>query len=321
MKIKKAFILITVFAIILTLFNSCKSPTKTEDIISNENKTPATALTTIEKTSSTAKQVGSETQETKTALTNLNEDNRWFYSGVYTVGVDIPIGDYYFESLQYGEYAEIIVNEIISEKEWKRLYINGFYTFFRFELKEEGAQLRLKNARMILEKDSPPIAKVDGYYPAGVYRVGKDIPEGNYYFEALGPLPQVFVMRNYSKDDNSIERSMRVLTFGYLYADEGYYLDLANVRFIPAEEAPVAKSNNGVYGEGIYLVGKDLPAGEYIIEKIKGGDDGYFTIYKNTKFELYENVITYGFIKFFKTTINLEDGNYLMVDDATFTRK
>lgn len=112
------------------------------------------------------------------------EQTIWIQEGTYRVGPDLPAGNYYAvctdenSSGYYCIYSNAKQTDIINNDNFDN------NTFFQVE---DGQYLKLNRCKATLEENVPDsIAKVDdeGNYPAGCYRVGTDIPAGEYKFVA-----------------------------------------------------------------------------------------------------------------------------------------
>lgn len=108
-------------------------------------------------------------------------------------------------------------------------------------------------------------ATPENRYGSGMYKVGSDIPAGTYYIKATSSYGAYWAISSDSSGSfDALLVNNNINTFGYLTAEEGQYLEITRGEIIPAEEAPVPQLGaDGCYGEGQYLVGRDIPAGEY----------------------------------------------------------
>ena len=125
------------------------------------------------------------------------------------------------------------------------------------------------------------VARKAVWYDAGMYEVGKDIPAGTYYIEATGNISAYFSLdKNASGKFSSIIANDNFSTFTYIKAKKGQYLTVDRGMFTLAADAPKPQAYNGVYDEGMYRVGKDIPAGKY---KLTATSDymGYVEIDRN----------------------------------------
>jgi hypothetical protein len=115
----------------------------------------------------------------------------------------------------------------------------------------------------------------------GMYKVGTDLPAGEYvitgsgYFEitkdSTGDFGSIIA------NDNFENRTIVTLT-------DGQYFSFTGGRMCMIEEAPSVDLSSGKLKEGMYLVGTDVPAGEYKLVPDSGG--GYMEITSNSKHSL-----------------------------------
>lgn len=121
---------------------------------------------------------------------------------------------------------------------------------------------------------TPPAPAVKTY-PAGMYKVGTDIPAGEYvlvadstaYFQiakdSTGTMDSVLANDNF--DNRSI-----------ITVKAGQYLTMNDCTAYAFNDAPkVTPGNDGYLPEGMYKVGVDIPAGEY---KVSTDDQGYVEV-------------------------------------------
>jgi|GEM_PF-617133 len=106
------------------------------------------------------------------------------------------------------------------------------------------------------------------WFSKGMYKVGEDIPAGEYFIQTDG-----FGSYDIYKDAAGEER-LDIETFNnfdYVTVEPGHYIDVSG-KFINVLSAPPVQ----VGGEGTYKVGRDIQPGEYRI--IPEKDSGYFAI-------------------------------------------
>lgn len=153
-----------------------------------------------------------------------------------------------------------------------------------------------------------------GWLPAGYYTIGKDIPAGEYYFIATGERDEygqfgsvVFdISYNFEVDGGTL-----VWTFTYYTVPEDVRIHVNNAWFIPAQDAPIPQSEDGLCREGMYKVGRDIPEGKYKVMP-DSGKEGYAAILSSTEGERLDNTIQSRMSKF-KWTVKVSDGQYLDV--------
>lgn len=142
-------------------------------------------------------------------------------------------------------------------------------------------------------------------YQAGMYKVGSDIPAGEYvliadgqaYFQiakdSTGTLDSILA------NDNFTNRSI-------VTVKEGQYLTINSCTAYASKDAPKVTPDNGYLPEGMYKVGIDLPAGEY---KVSADGQGYVEVSNNSLHDL-ESIVSNDNFQGDKY-ITIKNGQYL----------
>lgn len=113
-------------------------------------------------------------------------------------------------------------------------------------------------------------------YMPSIYKVGVDIPEGEYKVYPVGDdLAYFAICRDANCDD--IIRNDNFYGQSYINVSRGQFLDLTRCYAIPANEAPLYDASSGVYEPGEYKVGIEIPAGEYRVRAFSD-TSGYYAI-------------------------------------------
>lgn len=167
-----------------------------------------------------------------------------------------------------------------------------------------------KSSTQTTQKQEKPKVKT---YKAGQYKVGKDLPAGEYiamtkgdaYIEVAkdskGGLDSILV------NDMFVNRSMITVA-------DGQYLKIQNATLYAAADAPKVEFKNGVLESGMYKVGSDIPAGEYKV--ISEGGDSYIEMSSSSRHTMgdiqsndlfqgdkYVSLQTGQYVKFFRAKI------------------
>lgn len=125
--------------------------------------------------------------------------------------------------------------------------------------------------------DTDQSAPTDQVYKDGQYKVGTDIPAGVY--KLIGKEKDAVV--KITKDANGTEPVILeyVQNFRYVELKDGQFIQTVDyeIRSKDTKTPPV----NGVYLPGQYLVGTDIPAGEYKAYKSSGSLPTVYTITKD----------------------------------------
>ncbi len=145
-------------------------------------------------------------------------------------------------------------------------------------------------------------------YPPGQYKVGLDFPEGLYYLispESRG----YFAVTSDANGDNILFND----NFGFLaYVElrEGEYIEASRAYILDASEyRPIISDDLSKLEDGMYMVGRDIPAGEY---KLKSPEDrsAYYAII-DARHEIKSNNNFDG-----TTYVNVSVGDYLYLSRA-----
>lgn len=169
------------------------------------------------------------------------------------------------------------------------------------------------------EDDTKNNPENDNKIFAGMYKVGTEIPAGEYklfanddaifgaYFE---------LTKDSTGELDSIISNNTFTTFTYLTVKDGEYLSLQDCYALPASDVETYTPADGIYADGMYLVGYDIPAGEY---KISLSEDsvigmGYVEVSSNSRHD-FNSIISNNNVD---TTIyqTISDGQYLTLQDV-----
>ncbi|WP_342566643.1 hypothetical protein MKY09_11215 [Psychrobacillus sp. FSL K6-4046] len=162
--------------------------------------------------------------------------------------------------------------------------------------------------------------KDDGKIKSGTYKVGTDIPAGEYivfakgytYIESSkdssGALESIIFNDNLSKEANS-----------YVTLNDGEYFKFQDGEMYPVEQAPSVIPEDGVYTDGMYKIGKDIPAGEYKITLGTDSELGYYEVSKSSSHQL-EDIVTNENVEA-DTYLTVSDGQYLKLQGVTINTK
>jgi len=144
---------------------------------------------------------------------------------------------------------------------------------------------------------------------AGTYKVGPDIAAGEYLViskntayiqcskDSTGNLESVVFNDNLSTGSNS-----------YVTLNEGEYFKLSGGEMYPVAQAPSVVPKDGLYKDGMYKVGSDIPAGEYKV-KVTGGN-GYTEVSTSSRHQTDDIV----------SNENLDADSYITVKDGQYLK-
>lgn len=141
-------------------------------------------------------------------------------------------------------------------------------------------------------------------YSGGMYKIGADMPAGEYLITSAGGYLEVSSDSSGSLD--SIITNDNYTNRTYITVQEGQYLKFDGTA-IPVADAAGYTASGGTYPEGMYLVGKDIPAGEY---KISSSGRGYYEVSANSS----------GTLDAIITNENFDSDVYLTVSDGQYLK-
>lgn len=151
-----------------------------------------------------------------------------------------------------------------------------------------------------------------------IFTIGKDVSSGLYYIQTPSPNSPASYFISNDRLGVSYSRSGLINNFAYILVSEGEFLFIQNGTLIPADQAPLpTPSSDGTYGEGQYLIGRDIPAGKYKIFSIS--TDGLASYYlSSTPYtDDYDNLIKYDILTK-DVYLDVSDGQYLTVTQSKF---
>ena len=146
----------------------------------------------------------------------------------------------------------------------------------------------------------------DALKGSGEYKVGDDIPAGEYYVKCDGYNLYVEVASDSSGDLESIVYNLNTGGGVYITVNDGEYLKIQGGNLYELDKAPDRGADGGYYKEGMYKVGEDIPAGEYQVEATSGL--GYIEVSSDSRHQI-EGIIT---------NDNFEGNKYITVQDGQY---
>ena len=127
-----------------------------------------------------------------------------------------------------------------------------------------GVQVVWNQDKFRVEVGTPPVeAQPAGKtYAAGMYKVGSDIPAGDYLI-ITNESTYLEVTSDSTGSFASIIHNANFENSQYINIKSGQYLSFSNGTAYPFATAPVLKPVAGKYLEGMYKIGRDISPGEY----------------------------------------------------------
>lgn len=146
-------------------------------------------------------------------------------------------------------------------------------------------------------------------YPSGMYKVGSDMPAGEYMLYAESASGYLCVSSDANQDDiifNENFGNNLIATF-----EEGEYVDLSRCIALKYDELPadIDESIEKYLDEGaMYKIGTNLKAGEYKLEATSEYG-GYYCVYSSSR---HDDIISNDNFDN-NTYVNVSDGEYLLL--------
>lgn len=152
----------------------------------------------------------------------VEEEAKHVKSGTYKIGSDLPAGEYkiFSNGFTYLEVAKDSSGTIDS------IITNDNISTFKYVTVEDGQYLQFNNGYAMAVEDIEPYLSSDGFYGEGQYKVGFDIPAGEYNVVADGGFAYIEVAANSTGDIFSIITNDNFDTNKYVTISEGQYFTI-----------------------------------------------------------------------------------------------
>lgn len=165
--------------------------------------------------------------------------------------------------------------------------------------------------------NSNSINKVDlpsDHYGEGMYKVGKDIPAGEYWIIATEKDYSGYFCVSSDSSGDSIIFNENFDTWVYATVKDGEYIEITRAEMCPADKAPDMHFNSSAVLEGVYKVGKDIPAGEYKLVVAETGNDGYYAVLSSS-YDYSDNIVSNNNFSN-NAYVTVQNGQYLQISSA-----
>ena len=111
----------------------------------------------------------------------------------------------------------------------------------------------------------------------------------------------------------------------YITLHEGEYYKVERGKTVPLAIAPKYAGNSGKYGPGMYLVGRDLSPGRYLITTTPGSYNGYYEIrghaINGSEGSHISDIIKNEILDSGSRYVTLENGQYIILERADAVKK
>ena len=168
-----------------------------------------------------------------------------------------------------------------------------------------------------LEPTAPQQTKPETMKPItdGTYEIGTDIEAGEYLVFSNG----ITLLENttdLSGNADSIVFNVALDGRSHTYVTllQGKYFTLDGGEMYPVAGAPDLTPVNGVYEDGQYKIGKDLPAGTYTLQVNDQSDIGFYEISTNSRQDMMDMLVSD--VVEGETPVDVADSQYLTIRNA-----
>ena len=118
------------------------------------------------------------------------------------------------------------------------------------------------------------------WYKASTYKVGADIPAGEYYIKCTSTYMAYFAISSDSSD-NSIIENENFYGHHFVTLENGQYFTITRSQCTAVKNITLKVDLTDIEA-GMYRVGTDIPAGEYKVVNVSTSS-AYFAVYDNSK--------------------------------------
>lgn len=149
---------------------------------------------------------------------------------------------------------------------------------------KNGYTVAIKGGKIIHVSKATPGADHNGSYVTGIYKVGRDIPAGEYIARRNPSAPYAAGLTFRKSTDYFSGESLDMRTVDaptYITLVAGEYVEVAQGSLKPATNQSIAKENSdGSYSSGMYKVGVDIAPGKYMLTPLTS--NAMYNIYKDS---------------------------------------
>lgn len=159
--------------------------------------------------------------------------------------------------------------------------------------------------------EPPEKGSKENPYRAGMYKVGTDLPAGEYLFFSNSS-QRAYVCASLDSNQNDIIENENFSNSFFMTVANGQYLEAKRCYFVKASDYTVPINEDGTLDEGMYRVGVDISAGEY---KLTAEEDrAYWCLYSDSiiPFDIDDNDNFEG-----STYVTVREGQCLIIKRCT----
>jgi hypothetical protein len=200
------------------------SPTNNNDVA--VSKSSDTDADNNNLTTSATKKV-TETQSTTVEETKAKE--HWINAGMYKIGSDIQAGEYLIYSDSGLSYFQVSKD---SSGALESILTNDNFSGTRYITVKDSQYIDLTGAKMLPIEEAPIQEPLDGKYPGGMYKVGRDIKAGEYKVVSDGNQSYIEVTKDSTGAMESIVTNDNFTAEKYITIKDGQYIKLVKCYII-----------------------------------------------------------------------------------------
>lgn len=153
------------------------------------------------------------------------------------------------------------------------------------------------------------VSAEDALLSDGKYKVGDDLPAGEYYVKCNSYNLYIAVSSDSSGDLDSVIYNLNTKGGVYITVEDGEYLEIQGGDLYKLDDSPDRGADDGKYGEGMYKVGEDIPAGDYNVKSTE--EQAYIEITTDSRHQI-EDIVENDNFKTDKD-ITLKNGQYIIL--------
>jgi len=191
---------------------------------------PSTNTTQNEQVSSAAEKPASTPAESEQTVEPVKEEKKEpedkitkFKSSSYKVGTDMPAGEYKLFSDDIMSYFEISKD---SSGSFDSIVANDNFFNFSYISVKDGQYVKLQGCYAVPIAEAPVYSQDETKYIPGKYKVGFDIPAGEYKVIADGAMAYIEVSKNSSATLDAVISNDVFEGNKYITVSDGQYIKL-----------------------------------------------------------------------------------------------
>lgn len=175
-------------------------------------------------------QTTASTGEKGTAKEEKKEDDKALKSGTYKVGTDLKAGEYLVKTDSPIGYIEVAKDSTgaLGSIIFNATPTQGSHIYVTVQ---DGQYFKVDGSKFYSVADAPSVIPQDGIYKDGQFKVGTDIPAGEYKYvlDSESGIGYIEVSKNSSHDIGTIVTNETPQADGYITVTDGQYLTLQDV--------------------------------------------------------------------------------------------